>query len=87
MYPCFESVRRTVRNKIQSEGGHMKVRFANRGGKFYCTVVDEKSGQYDNRMMNYVRDLLDKSGGCHTTLTSAGGGKYTYRFEVQDFRD
>lgn len=85
MYPSFESIREPVRRAIKAKrGDHMKVRFANRGGKLYCTVVDEKSGQYDNTLMIYVRELLHKNGSCRESLTSAGGGHYTYRFEMED---
>ena len=85
MYPSYETIREPVRHAIKAKkGDHMKVRFANRDGKLYCTVVDKQSGLYDNTMMIYVRDLLTKNGACTASLTSAGGGHYTYRFEMED---
>ena len=85
MYPSYATIREPVRRAIKAKkGDHMKVRFTNRNGKLYCTVVDNQSGQYDNTLMIYVRDVLLNNGSCSASLTSAGGGHYTYRFEMED---
>lgn len=87
MYPSYETIRIFARRKIKQKlGAHVKIRFTNRAGKLYCKVIDEKSGQFDNQTMNCVKEILHESGACSASLTSAGGGHYTYRFEMEDHR-
>lgn len=87
MYPSFATLRPLVRAKLKKQyGDDMKVRFTNRNGRLYCTVIDKSNQAYDNRLMQATKACLEEFHAVSVSLTSAGGGHYTYHFEMEDFR-
>lgn len=61
----------------------MKVRFANRDGKFYCTVINTQSTAYCQNLSLACREVLEKMQASRVSITSAGHGRMTFRFSLE----